>query len=525
MARQVSMQTRDELIAIVGERYRSAGRAARSRMLDEFVATTGYHRKHAIRLLARPAPPGSPRRRARPRQYGEDVREALVVLWEASDRICSKRLRPLIPVLLPALERHGKLTLGEEVRARLLAISSATIDRALVDVRVAAGAGRARRAGFTSAVRRAVPIRTFADWGSPEPGFVEADFVAHGGASSSGSFIQTLVLTDVATGWTECVPVLLRESALVIDALRIAEGLFPFPLRGIDFDNDSAFMNEFVVAWCRQRGLEVTRSRAYKKNDQAFVEQKNGALVRRHVGYGRFEGMPALQVLSRLYAAVRLQANLLQPSFKLKEKTRVGARVIKTYHPPASPAARLLGHPGIAEAARSAVTAMVSRLDPVVVLAEIRAAQDELGRRMGRGGRYAAPAEPIQVDLEAFARGLRTAWREGEQRPIHRRPYRRTKPAPMKPSMMDAFADQVRAWLEAQPALSAQEVLARLTAEAPDRFSALQLRTVQRTVKRWRGELAQRVLRGEMQPLAHAAPVATGAACATSSAASRARSR
>lgn len=155
---------------------------------------------------------------------------------------------------------------------------------------------------------------------------MEADFVAHGGASSSESFIQTLVLTDVATGWTKCVPVLLRESALVIDALRIAEGLFPFALRGIDFDNGSAFMNELVVAWCRQRGLEVTWSRAYKKNDQAIVEQKNGALVRRHVGYGRFEGMTALQALSGLYAAVRLQANLLQPSFKLKEKTRVNAR-------------------------------------------------------------------------------------------------------------------------------------------------------------------------------------------------------
>lgn len=146
--------------------------------------------------------------------------------------------------------------------------------------------------------------------------------MAHSGTSSSGSFAQTMVLTDIATGWTECVPVRTRENGLVIAAIKQARSQFPFPLLGVDFDNDSAFMNELVVCWCRSQGLEVTRSRAYRKNDQAWVEQKNGAIVRRLVGYGRFVGAEATTALARLYEVVRLHGNLFQPSFKLREKTR-----------------------------------------------------------------------------------------------------------------------------------------------------------------------------------------------------------
>jgi hypothetical protein len=145
-----------------------------------------------------------------------------------------------------------------------------------------------------------------------------------------------MVLTDIATGWTECVPVVMRAGALALEALQVALELFPFPLKGVDFDNDGAFMNEPVVAWCRARGLEVTRSRAYRKNDQAWVEQKNGAVVRRLVGYGRFEGPASAAALARLYAAARLHVNLFQPSFKLREKIRIGAKVSKRWHSPAT---------------------------------------------------------------------------------------------------------------------------------------------------------------------------------------------
>lgn len=156
---------------------------------------------------------------------------------------------------------------------------------------------------------------------------------AHCGPQVAGNFIQTLALTDVATGWTECVPVLTRDSTLVIDAIGRARALFPFPICGVDFDNESVFMNERVVEWCRLQGLEITRSRAYRKNDQAWVEQKNGAIVRRLVGYGRFEGLESLYALTKLYAAARIHTNVLQPSFKLRSKSRIGAKVVKRYHP------------------------------------------------------------------------------------------------------------------------------------------------------------------------------------------------
>jgi hypothetical protein len=494
MARRVSMSTRTELVVAIGERYRGSGKAERSAILDEFVAVTGYHRKHAIRLLASAGEERVFLARRAHHRYGPDVCEALIALWEASDRICSKRLKPLVPVLLPALERHGRIVIGAELRALLLEISPATMDRLLAEVRLIARGGRRRRAGFSSAVRRSVPVRTFGDWNDPPPGFVEVDFVAHAGTSAAGSFVQSLVLTDIATGWTECVPVVVRSGELVIEALVAALALFPFPLRGVDFDNDGAFMNEPVVEWCRERGLEVTRARAYRKNDQAHVEQKNGAIVRRLVGYGRLEGLAAAKALARLYAAARLHTNLFQPSFKLKEKKRIGARVSKRYHPPAPPLARVLAHAGVGEEDKARLRQLHAQADPVVLLAEMRAAQVELGERVDRRGTGAASKEPIVVDLQRFAASLKTAWHEGERRPTHRRPYRRRKPVPKRPSMLDDLQDQIRAWLDHDPTISALEVLTRLKAAHAERFTDKHLRTVQRAVKAWRRHQARRII-------------------------------
>src|SRR4051812_46364891 len=184
---------------------------------------------------------GAANRRSAPwperRLYDEAVREALIVLWEASDRVCGKRLKALAPILVEAMERHGHLQLAPEVRTRLLAMSAATMDRALRPVRAQAGGGTRRRTAPSSAVRRSVPVRTFADWHDPPPGFVEADLVAHSGSSASGSFVQTLVLTDIATGWTECGPLLVREQGLLSEVLTELRKLLPFDLLGFDTDN------------------------------------------------------------------------------------------------------------------------------------------------------------------------------------------------------------------------------------------------------------------------------------------------
>lgn len=486
------MAARAEVTAAIQERYRASGKAAKGTILDEFVAMTGVHRKHAIRLLS--AKGAGHRPRGRPNiRYGRAVVGALVLLWEASDRVCSKRLKPMIPTLLPALERHGQIALDEELRAALLSVSPATIDRLLSEIRIAAAQGRRRRAGFSSAVRRSVPVRTFADWGDPPPGFVEVDFVAHSGTSTAGAFVQTLVLTDIATGWTECVPVVMRAGALALEALQVALELFPFPLKGVDFDNDGAFMNEPVVDWCRSRGLEVTRSRAYRKNDQAWVEQKNGAIVRRLVGYGRFEGPGSTAALARLYAAARLHVNLFQPSFKLREKTRIGARVTKRWHAPVTPADRALASGRLDAASALHIADLQTYADPVIALTAIRAAQAELGRRVDRRG--IGPVEdeaPIVIDIAAV---LDSAPRSGEQRPIHRRPYRRVKPVPKRTARLDPHRSEIDAWLDAEPAITAVEVLARLTTRYPDRFTAKHLRSTQKMVRAWRTDQAKRVIR------------------------------
>src|SRR6202790_5503114 len=202
MAGRISMSARREVMSAVAERYWSAKRTEKGRILDELCATMGWHRKHAVRVLRQHEtimPNGIQAPRERKRVYGAAIKDALTALWEASDRVCGKRLVVMIPILVPALERHGRLQLSEGEQQQLLAVSAATIDRLLGDVKVAAAGGRRRRAGFYSAIRREVPIRTFNDWNSPPPGYCEVYMVAHGGTSVAGSFIQTLTMVDIGS--------------------------------------------------------------------------------------------------------------------------------------------------------------------------------------------------------------------------------------------------------------------------------------------------------------------------------------
>ncbi len=275
------MATRREIKRVIGERYRAAGRWERRQILNEFTRVTGYHRKHALRVLNRPLVP----RPSRPRRriYDEAVRQSLTLLWEAADRICGKRLKALLPLLIESMERHGHLRLNPVVRSSLLDISAATIDRLLRPVRAAVGRGRRRRWGAGSAIRQSVPVRTFDDWGEPPPGYCETDLVEHcGGVKHEGNFVHTLTLTDIHSGWTECAALVVREQTLVVEGIGTLRRQMPFELRGLDTDNDSVFMNETLQTYCREQQLDWTRSRPYRKNDQAWVEQKNGAvLVRR----------------------------------------------------------------------------------------------------------------------------------------------------------------------------------------------------------------------------------------------------
>jgi hypothetical protein len=512
MAGRISMGARREVVSAVAERYRSARRAGKGRILDELCATTGWHRKHAVRALRQREAVtvlGQEAPRARRRRYDATIKDALTALWEASDRVCGKRLKVMIPTLLRPLEQHGRLKLDKTDRDLVLAISAATIDRVLGDVKVAASGGKRRRVGFYSAIRREVPIRTFNDWNSPPPGFCEVDMVAHGGTSVAGSFIQTLTMVDIATGWTECLPLVTRHGSLVVEAITRAQSLFPWLLRGVDFDNDSAFMNDVVVPWCREQRLEVTRSRAYKKNDQAFVEQKNGAVVRRLMGYGRFDGADTARVMSRLYAAARLYINFFQPSFKLKEKRREGAKVIKRYYPPSTPCARALAHPKVPAAVKKRLREQYRMLDPVALLAEIRAVQDELGNRVDRragdargqqrASKSTAP-QPVQSsapDAVAFAKTLGATIEAGEPRATHRRPKRSYKTRVRMPSKLDPHVGTIEAWLAAEPQLTAITIVGRLSEKQPNQFGTKQHSIVQRLLKVLRRNAAEKLIAQE----------------------------
>lgn len=195
---------------------------------------------------------------------------------------------------MDAMERHKHLKLNPTVRQRILKISASSIDRLLSEVRKNAHPHKKKRKS-SKKVSKQIPIRKFADWDDPVPGFLEIDFVAHGGGSMSGNFIHTLVGADVCSGWTECIPLITREQSLVVEGLDVIHQQLPFPLLGIDFDNDSAFINDTLLSYCETLSIKFTRSRPFRKNDQAWVEQKNSAVVRRFVGYERFAGVVAGQ--------------------------------------------------------------------------------------------------------------------------------------------------------------------------------------------------------------------------------------
>lgn len=494
------MATRDELVAAVAARYGLSTRAEKKAILDEFTAVTGLHRKHAMRLLR--SGPG-PRETVRParRTYTDATREALVVIWEASDRVCGKRLKAMLPLLVEGMERHGHLRLDPGVKEQLLAMSSASIDRALLPARESAG--RSRRRPPASAVRASIPVRTHQDWDNPPPGFMEADLVLHCGTATKGSYLQTLVLTDIATGWTECAPLLVREQRLLTQVLDEVVKMLPFPLLGLDTDNDSVFMNETLQAWCAEAGVEFTRCRPYRKNDQAWVEQKNGAVVRRIVGYRRLEGLEAAACLGRLYADVRRFVNFYQPSFKLVSKERDGAKVRKRHQAPATPCQRLQAHPQTPSETKSELEGMVQALDPVRLLRDIRSGQTALVAIADKVA--AAPAgKEDPPPLDAFLAGLRTAWQGGEVRPTAL-PKAKQKRARRRPDPFAAVDSQLRDWFLAEPWRTSREFLDRLQGEHPGRYPDGQIRTLQRRLKIWRMEHAHALVFGSGNKLdAHA---------------------
>jgi len=342
---RLTMKARQEVTKATAGQYRGASKKEKSKILDQFVSTTGYSRwyarlvlrhegrrlqidKRSIVLAVRKSDKTT---RKRTRHYDEKVRLALVKLWRMMDYICGKRLQPLLPELITVLERHNEFSCDRETRAKLLRISAASIDRLLEpERRKQQLRGRAGTKPGTL-LKKQIPIRTFAEWDEQRPGFVEIDLVGHDGGTAAGDYCQTLDLTDIATTWTETMAVRNKAQAWVFAALKKLRKNLPFRLLGIDSDNGSEFINQYLANYCQEQKLSFTRSRPYRKNDNCFVEQKNYSVVRRAVGYQRYDTEAQLALLNELYATLRLYTNFFQPTMKLKSKERVGSKVTKRY--------------------------------------------------------------------------------------------------------------------------------------------------------------------------------------------------
>jgi hypothetical protein len=385
------MKARQEVTKTTAGQYRGAGKKEKSRILDQFVSTTGYSRWYARLVLRHEgrrlqtdkrtillAVREQASKRKRASFYDEKVQTALIKLWRIMDHICGKRLQPLLPELIRILERHNEFSCDRETKAKLLRISAASIDRLLQpERRKYELRGRAGTKPGTL-LKKQIPIRTFAEWDEQQPGFVEIDLVAHDGGVGAGDYCQTLDLTDVATTWTETLAVRNKAQAWVFAALKEIRQKLPFPLLGIDSDNGSEFINTYLVEYCQQQKLSFTRSRPYRKNDNCFVEQKNYSVVRRAVGYQRYDTELQLRLLNELYATLRLYSNFFQPTMKLQSKERVGSKVTKRYDRAQTPYQRVLASARVSKAAKQQLRQKYETLNPAALKRKLMRLQDQL---------------------------------------------------------------------------------------------------------------------------------------------------
>ena len=380
-------------------------------------------------------------------------------------------------------------------------MSAATADRLLSSQRKLGQRGLSTtRAG--TLLKQQIPIRTFQEWNETQPGFLEADLVAHCGGDIEGGYVYTLTLTDVATGWTECLPLLHRSQEVVLAALQRARTLFPFPILGIDTDNGGEFINETLIAYCEQEHITFTRGRPSLKNDQCFVEQKNGAIVRQVVGYDRLVGEHVYRQLTELYRALRLYVNCFQPSMKLQSKQRDGKKVRYVYDSAKTPLQRLLLSGILPVEMRQELTEVARALDPIRLFQQLEQLQQAIFRcAVGRSPCISSlPSAPLRVFSVAQCmtgtlpiegsvpdptEGLQILYREQEQRKrvlgwlrTHKDPF-------------EGEWEQILSWLVANPERSSGDIFRELQRRSPGRYQPLQIRTLQRGMRKIRACLLQ----------------------------------
>ena len=371
----MSQRSKRELLEVLRPRYLKASKVEKQKILDEFTSATGYHRKYAIRVLKNQVQVQNHlkgKTKTYKTIYRGEVVQALEQIWEIYGRICSKRLQPFLPEAIKVLERCQEIELSQDTKDLLLKISSASIDRCLYPIRIKSPHGLSTTKPG-SLLKKLIAVRTFTEWNEEQPGFMEIDLVAHCGNTTEGQYLNTLTCTDICTGWTDITALPRRTQQAVCDAISLLRQRLPFPLLGIDSDNGSEFINDLLYRYCLTEEITFTRSRPYKKNDQAHVEQKNWSVVRRTVGYDRWETEQELILLESIYTDLRHYINFFQPSLKLIAKERIGNKTIKRYDTAKTPYQRVIERNDISLEAKARLINLYVQLNP----AELRRRIDQ----------------------------------------------------------------------------------------------------------------------------------------------------
>ena len=406
------LQTRREIVYEASKGYKKLSKKEKTERLDNLIAITGYNRDYASRLLSQSGRcvyvkdvsgrsyrlVGDVRKKKkcfRKRKYDTEVFKVLKQIWAIMDYPCGKRLFPCMSWLVPKLEAWGEIEIEEEVREKLLTISASTIDRLLKGEKKKMALKSRKSTKPGTLLKNQIEVRTFADWNKAKVGFMEMDLVSHEGGNPRGDFAFSLTLTDVCSGWTENRAVKNRAQKWTSEALDIIKERLPFPIKGLDSDNDSTFINYHMLRYCEENHITFTRSRAGNKNDGCYVEQKNWSIVRRTVGYARYDTDEEVDILNQIYDVLRLYVNMFQPVAKLISKERQGAKVKKIYDTPKTPCQRLLESPDIPEEVKAQLQKTFDELNPAALKREI----DRLLRKLTKAY-LQKKEEENQIDRE-----------------------------------------------------------------------------------------------------------------------------
>lgn len=403
----MARRSKREYLRTIYNRYRQADRVQKRMILEEFCQVCGYNRKYAIWLLNRPLPKAAvcKRRVSRRPIYSEAMVGIVAKVWEASGYLCSQRLRAALGHWLPWIrQRFG---LSPQLEDELLAISARQMDRRL---RATKHSVKRRLYGTTrpgSLLKQMIPIKTD-QWDVHTPGYLEIDLVSHSGASAVGEFLHSLDCVDIATCWVERRAVMGKGGLGILEAMKEIEQRLPFRLRGIDSDNGSEFINNHLMSFCQKRpagcAIQFTRSRPYKKDDNAHIEQKNWTHVRKLLGWDRYDSAAALQATNRLYEELRIFQNLFQPSMKLQSKMRKGSRLIRRYDTARTPFERVRECPQADPQKVAVLERMVKRTDPFELSYRIDRQLErlyKLASRVDRTPRETPPLKPSRQDRTA----------------------------------------------------------------------------------------------------------------------------